>query len=498
MQEACYTCRRRHVQCDRSGNPCRKCETAGLKCLDKRPIRWVQGVAIRGAMRGRSHQNDLVSANPVATLDFRQGTSGKPLEPLEQSASNELVPTIPPSSIPVSLKDKPLTKLDPSAQYYLDYYNDRICQLFIVYDSVNNPFRSLIPLALNDSVLLDAVLALAARHRANFEQPFSTTSNNALTISPAADREALRFKYRAIQGLSTSLGAGNSYRDTTVASVFLLVFLDLLESGCDRWNYHLEGAKTLMALTPNQDPGRTVERIRRFIIKQLHLIEALGATFVRPDLLSKSSSVEESYTLLEDVVEESFLGCPEFILTAVQLFSLQRDIIARNDASNRSPTEDITSVLDAVRDFDCRTWASTLPRESVKHDINDLTRLAKAYQLGGILYGQRVIDAAQKSQTSQMSATSELIQVINLLQHTNLLKCTLWPITVGGLECQAQPERDMLIQALEKFWQDTKCLNVTNAANILQDYWRKIDSGPNVANDWIFEMGRSSHDWLLI
>ncbi|KAL4907776.1 hypothetical protein BDW74DRAFT_189205 [Aspergillus multicolor] len=498
MQEACYTCRRRHVQCDRTGTLCRKCEKAGLKCLDKRPIRWVQGVAIRGGMRGRSHQNDLVSASPVSTLDFRSEASGKLLERLTESASSELVPTFPPGGISVPLKDEPNSKLDPSAQYYLNYYNDRICQLFIVYDSENNPFRSLIPLALSDSVLLDAVLALAARHRANFEQPFSTSGTIVSAVSPDANREALRFKHRAIQGLSKSIGAGSSYRDTTVASVFLLVFLDLLESGCDRWNYHLEGAKTLMALTPHHDPGRTVERIRRFIIKQIHLIEALGATFVRPDLLSKSSSVEESSNLLEDVVEESFLGCPEFILTAVQYFSLQRDLIASNDSASQSSVQDIASVLDAIRDFDCRTWASALPQESVAHDVDDLTRLARAYQLGGILYGQRVVDAAEEGKTNQETATSELINVINSLQDTNLLKCTLWPITVAGLECQAQPQRELLIQALEKFWQDTKCLNVTNAANILQDYWRKVDGNPNVANDWIFEIGRSSHDWLLI
>jgi hypothetical protein len=56
-----------------------------------------------------------------------------------------------------------------------------------------------------------------------------------------------------------------------VATVFLLVFLDLLESGCDQWNYHLEGAKSLLALTPTEDPGRTVQRLRQFITKQIHL-----------------------------------------------------------------------------------------------------------------------------------------------------------------------------------------------------------------------------------
>ena len=59
--------------------------------------------------------------------------------------------------------------------------------------------------------------------------------------------------------------------DETIATVFLLIFLDLLESGCDRWNKHIEGAKSLMALMGPEDPGRMVQQIRRFITKEVYL-----------------------------------------------------------------------------------------------------------------------------------------------------------------------------------------------------------------------------------
>lgn len=57
VPDPCYTCRNRRIQCDQSGVPCGKCEKAGLECLDKRPFRWVKGVAIRGKMQGRSYEN---------------------------------------------------------------------------------------------------------------------------------------------------------------------------------------------------------------------------------------------------------------------------------------------------------------------------------------------------------------------------------------------------------------------------------------------------------
>lgn len=55
--EACWTCRSRHVQCDRSKVPCGKCQKAGLECLKKLPFRWVQGVAVRGNMQGYTYEN---------------------------------------------------------------------------------------------------------------------------------------------------------------------------------------------------------------------------------------------------------------------------------------------------------------------------------------------------------------------------------------------------------------------------------------------------------
>lgn len=62
MYSPCYTCRRRHIECDRSRMPCAKCEKAGLECSEKRPIRWVKGMSIRGKMRGLSVEDASVAA----------------------------------------------------------------------------------------------------------------------------------------------------------------------------------------------------------------------------------------------------------------------------------------------------------------------------------------------------------------------------------------------------------------------------------------------------
>lgn len=130
-----------------------------------------------------------------------------------------------------------------------------------------------------DPVLMKALLALAARHHVNKGHSFHQTelpASSSLQLSNA-NQDALLFKHQAMEALSRSLRGTESFKkDTTVASIFLLIFLDLLESGSDGWNFHLQGAKNLIASTflhpdSNQELGQTIEEIRGFVIKQIDL-----------------------------------------------------------------------------------------------------------------------------------------------------------------------------------------------------------------------------------
>jgi hypothetical protein len=83
--EPCYTCRNRRIQCDQSSVPCAKCQKAGLECFDKRPFRWVKGVAIRGKMQGRSFTGNASNNDKKSALisirqsmvQCRHGQTGK-------------------------------------------------------------------------------------------------------------------------------------------------------------------------------------------------------------------------------------------------------------------------------------------------------------------------------------------------------------------------------------------------------------------------------------
>ncbi|OQE45851.1 hypothetical protein PENCOP_c001G09005 [Penicillium coprophilum] len=506
--DPCWTCRNRRIQCDQSGTPCAKCEKAGMECFDKRPIRWVKGVAIRGKMQGRTHEG-ISNGSPVHNSRITKSAPSTP-----KNSHRALVQASAGSRcLPVTLQDPSMSNLDQTSKYYIDYYNERICKLFIVYDSDRNPFRSLISFGLKDPVLQKGILALAARHRANTGQSFhqlqAPTSDGLIN----ANRDALLFKHQAMEALSRVLGDETIVKsDTTVASIFLLIFLDLLEFGSDGWNFHLEGAKGLIALHRplleaqagvNNGPGQTVQEIWGFISNQIHLIETLGATFLRPKVLSEFMFNGQASTQPQEEIEQSFLGCPEFLLSAIQFLSNERDAIAGklpDGAALQTHIQDTTAMLELIQKFDCYAWTLSLQRskQSSTDEISNLCKLSQTFKTGALIYGRRVLDALTETITEQDNLVSELLGLIASLKDDDaLFKCVLWAIFVAGLECRSQAQKDFLVESLEKFWTDTSCSNVMTAAKILKDYWDQ-EEGLKTSSRWIFDIGRLGRDCLLI
>lgn len=204
-----------------------------------------------------------------------------------------------------------------------------------------------------------------------------------------------------------------------------------------------------------------------------------------------------------EAIEKSFLGCPEFLLTAIQFLSNERDAIAEqipDGAAAQAHVQNTSSMLELIQNFDSYAWASGLQhsRRSSANDMNNVCILSQVFQTGALIYGRRVLDALTQTVTEQDNLISELLGLIDLLTDDEpLFKCVLWAIFVAGLECRTQAQKDFLVGSLERFWAATNCLNVINAAKILKDYWDQ-EENPEIPSQWIFDIGRLGRDCLLI
>lgn len=208
---------------------------------------------------------------------------------------------------------------------------------------------------------------------------------------------------------------------------------------------------------------------------------------------------------IQETIEKSFLGCPEYFLTAIQRLSRQRDSIAESkpldSAAAQSCLSETASLLALIRNFDCYAWAFTLQqsRGPSPQETANFCTLSQSYQLGALLYGRRIMDAVTEEFTVQDDIVIELLGMIDFLKDDpSTFKCLLWPIFVAGLETRWQAQRDFLVGILERFWDMTKCLNVVNAAKTMQEYWQQEKFPGENRSQWIFNIGRLGRDWLWI
>ena len=177
------------------------------------------------------------------------------------------------------------------------------------------------------------------------------------------------------------------------------------------------------------------------------------------------------------------------------------DLEQFDDVVNNPYTQNVTDMLESIRNFDCGVWASSQSQFSPLslRDVDMLCKLAQSFKIGALIYGRRVLDALVKDVTSQEVLVCALLSIIGELQEDRvLLKCILWPIFIAGLECQSRAQREFLTSCLEIFWEDTNCLNVINAFKILQEYWMREDDRELSSSQWIFNVGHLGRDWLLI
>ncbi|XRM40442.1 hypothetical protein ABZX51_003762 [Aspergillus tubingensis] len=522
MLRACYTCRRRHVECQMTQPPCKKCQKAGLECLQKRPLRWVDGPAFRNRMRtSQAHHMDQGSAldkphhkvssrleaglaAPTSEAITPVGRNGQLTNSQNRSHSSIHI------SIPPSLKDPAFDSLDDASMYYLNYYSRCVCKLFVMFDSQRNPLRQLIPAALANPILTASIMAISARHMANGQQLYSERQDGDHATRFQAHPDGLMYKQKAIRGLIQALNDPvPKSRDVLVLSAFILIFLDLLESGRDHWKSHLGGIKQLVhdmhTAGTSQNLEATIEGMREFVLGQIYLIETLGATFSGRKVLSGADM--SLAAPLQMSIDRAYIGCPEYMLSTVRFFSAARDRLADprhlDTPETYSLLQSVTSVLNSTNLFDCYGWANQTLRVSsltpTTQNVQSLEHLAQAYKSATLIYGWRICDALTGNNTPLSDLVTGLVHEVHILRKDEaLFKCILWPLFIAGLESEDQAQRSQVRGFLDSFWFETKCINVINAVTILERFWVDPSEVEDASYSWIFRMGQVEGDWLLI
>ncbi|KAF2267582.1 hypothetical protein CC78DRAFT_541535 [Lojkania enalia] len=222
----CYTCRRRHVKCDRQLPTCAKCAKKGVPCLGyRKPLRWAEGVAVRGKLKGKSQP--VVDTQVVNIVQ-------ETLSPLME-ASQLQWPLNEVYTADVAVNEATLLEL-------MAYHNSTICAERITHRQSRFVDRHIAPLSFDIIKILprdivNCILGNAAVHKAS-RQP----GNRSL------ERLALETKAKVYQSFNSRLQSPHNQQPDVVVSCGMLIFaMDLFEQGMARWIVHFLGSTNIMA-----------------------------------------------------------------------------------------------------------------------------------------------------------------------------------------------------------------------------------------------------------
>lgn len=420
-----------------------------------------------------------------------------------------------------------------------------------LYDAVKNPYRDLIPYINGSSVLADSLAAVGA-----IQLAYKPDSHGQFLIDAAAGDEAsfksgttlmkprdsqayehfLRLKQRALHQLSAEVSHSlTSIDDRTVAAMFVLILLDVLESGNSSWMYHLEGAKNILrSRFSNSNMLPSTDGIDAFVVDSCLITEIMGSTLARPGVLSRPFySPSMGSAMLKRLEKTFWVGCPAYLLDVIFFVHAQRysetGETAEYHLSFLTPSGEATraesplAVLRHIDAFDAEAWAEEMQSYLTLADLSQRLALARAYKAAVYLYARRVLSrtTAFASDCALMNFSTPLLRgrktVANdLFQNLVLIppedehfKCLIWPTFIAGAECTSREQRSTTLRILGLLWYGLYSLNLQSAACVLRVMWNKQDARMQATGsegeedddegfDWIQELDQSSTDWLFI
>ena len=410
-----------------------------------------------------------------------------------------------------------------------------VCRDLVAYDIPNhNPFYDLIPMTRQHEVLLQVIIAGSAVHMSNASQKLSVSDTTTPPISsampqPKEYRDALVAKQRALYLLNSALDdILSADLDVLLAVVLLFIELELIESGRDKWKWHISGARTIINRL-GISTRTPMSLLRRFLISNclvyvcfLNLINVLMTlTPVAPrfDIFGSTLACSSGHkvnaldstgalSLLKDEEGNNCPLCPAVLLEIIQggaQLSRSDPEALTEDWDPDDGAERAHILLQDARSFDALAWATASQRQSPYNDVEPRTHLASAYRSAVCIYLSRIllsISPAAEPERDSEALVSEVIHHLSFIQPGNsLLKATTWPTFIAGAETKDPERQAWVVARLREIWEVEPWGHIRGTLGALELIWHRrktaAQGGASVV-DWIEDLRTMGVDWLIV
>ncbi|KAI1076923.1 fungal-specific transcription factor domain-containing protein [Whalleya microplaca] len=490
--KACWTCRKKRLKCDGCLPTCFKCKSAGRECLGyspNKPLVWAGGVASRGKMMGRSFENSQATA-PSTDLQL-----GSPVQP-----------------VTTTILDPVLQDLSPQFRQYLFYYLHRCCVECTLYeDDSRNRFKEFLALVPSNPVLIHSLIAVSASHQAQAGASIPHASSRPAILDGTApdcdsltryDKLYLTQHSDALTHSTIGMGAlreglaSTDCSDASVAAVFLLIWVDIMDSGKTSWKYHLEGLKVLISLRRSlgdllDTTANSNLAFQKWFEETFAVLSIFGSTF-NPKMLQLLDVLPwpELDIILKRAETHSWTGCPSDLMLILHSFNVL------SSGTVQPPTPYVSQSFVRLRDFDCAHWASKCPQPSSAYARHSLAEVWKA---SIEIYGRRVLGGQFPSFQEVPSDLVEtaLFHLGQIDHHDTHFKGTVWPAFVVGAESRTAQQRQIVLDIFEHLIRYLRLAVLHIARAQLERIWARSSPYPP-GESWVHDIWQRGEGLLLV
>jgi hypothetical protein len=474
----CHTCQSNSRSCDRRRPRCQPCTDRGIICGGY--IQQLQWQDSRPKTRSKKRAGKTVHARAGydeasitqtgyafvqedgkstrkrvrvprdSELVQRKALADLRLERRQSQSGDDCVPILY-TRQPVNLQ------FSSSILEQLDFFRWKFSPVTLTYDIKANPWQACLTQVDSAPFLVDAVRALAVRHRSHLEETLESLS-------------VLELKDRALSSFAQSIGTVSL--EVGISTSLILIGIDYADSALGNWVIHLQGIFTLIEASGGIQSGDTSNHLRAQIAQLIwydtviSLLSRRCPTFPRQYaecVLSWKSESQWSMLALNGFPDAAFLDMYDIAETASRASSL-------SDGEATS--------------LEMRLWLTEFDTEQGSTD-KEISALTDCWRLALLLYCTRVFHRSEKVKRKAYLLAEEIMWLVHELPaNSHTQKQALLPLFLAACEMESFRFRQIAVDFLQRWKQKSGIWLNQTALELLHTIWAAVDEDPDASVWW--------------
>ncbi|OHE91662.1 hypothetical protein CORC01_13052 [Colletotrichum orchidophilum] len=472
--KGCANCERRRIRCDNQRPQCVKCQKKGLVCPGyERRLRWVDGVAARGHLRGRTIPTRPSPQDKAAFPKSHSETLVSRSSKLHEQKDCLLRVALP--NPPVALTTQACNDFDSTV--FMDYYRRNLAGLMVWLDSEENHYRTqVVPLAVNRPAIGFAIMAFAAQHGAMAFPDESVAENARDRCLHLIQRRAQNMTARLIKGDDLDDHADMADAEWMLASILIMCNYENTRRRLQIADHHRRAARTIVNLFKSHKNQNSVNNreLFAFLRNQLAIDDVLAATtsFDLPLIRNAITPAPGSGDLLFS----------RYLTFLHHVTLVSADVVESDNSTSLTRSGLTVSLIRS--EFEQARGATLMAAGRLglvaSSMSRDFTRLVEVYHSAGLLYSLRCLDYAMEHTSEHVVAVDGLFdQLTRFEDQAAFVQNLAWPTFIAGTECHGDQHRQEIVsELLTSIYHGTRFNYYLDAVNFLKEFW----AGDN--EDW--------------